>query len=191
MRRSEISLIATVVATLVVLLPGDARSTERLATIGSKYLPTEPPSLTDKGQSGLVSNDSTSRFISLVLNKSMALDLPRDVSDVMVGNQKIANAVLRTKRRVYLIGTGLGQTNVFFYDAKGQQIEGFNINVADHDLAERIPAREILVVSGADESTKNHIQVYECTPICAPAENATTAKPEPVVVVLPNVTSIH
>jgi Flp pilus assembly secretin CpaC len=164
---------------------------ERLATIAAKSLPVEPPTTTGNTLGGLVSNDSTSRFVSLVINKSMAFDLPRDVSDVMVGNQQIANAVLRTKRRVYVIGTGLGQTNVFFYDAKGQQIDALNVNVAHHELAERIADREILVVSGADESTKNHLRVYECTPLCSPSENATPEKKPDPVFVLPNVTSIH
>jgi hypothetical protein len=174
--------------------PSVIDATEHVATIGSKSLSVETretTALPGNGPGGLVSNDSTSRFVSLVINKSMAFDLPRDASDVMVGNQEIANAVLRTKRRVYVIGTGRGQTNVFFYDAKGQQIDALNVNVADHELAERIADREILVVSGADETTKNHLRVYECTPLCSPSENATPEKKPDPVFVLPNVTSIR
>jgi pilus assembly protein CpaC len=42
---------------------------------------------------------------------------------------KIANAVIRTARRAYLIGTGIGQTNIYFFDAEGRQLAGFDIAV--------------------------------------------------------------
>jgi len=139
----------------------------------------------------VVSNDSTSRFVALVINKTIVLDLPTATSDILIGNPKIANAVLRSKRRVYVVGLAAGQTNIFFYNAKGQQIDGLNVNVSDHEIAERIPTREILVVRGADETTKYHLQMFECTPTCSLAENAVAEKPpEPTYVVLPNVTSL-
>jgi hypothetical protein len=193
----NICLTTTMVATIAVLLAGADRApaAERVATRGSSYClqnPCPPDSGPDEfslGTSTSVSNDSTSRFVALVLNKSIALDLPRDVSDLLVANPKIANAVLRSKRRAYIIGTGPGQTNVYFYDAKGRQIDGLNVNVADHVVSQRIPAQEILVVRGAVEDSKQ-MQVYECEPICAPAENATPSAPPPTYLVLPNVTSL-
>ena len=195
MTRNTSSLTTTMVATIAALLAGADRApaAERVATRGSSYClqnpcpPDSGPAERGIGTSTSVSNDGTSRFVGLVLNKSLALDLPRDVSDVVVGNPKIANAVLRSKRRAYIVGTGLGQTNVYFYDAKGQQIDGLNVNVADHVISERIPTREVLVVRGAVEDNKQ-IQVYECAPICALAENATPDKPPPTFLVLPNVT---
>jgi len=107
----------------------------------------------------------------------------------MIGDSAIANAVLRSKRRAYVIGTGLGQTNVYFYDAKGHQIEGLNVNVAHHIVTERNSAREVLVVRGAEENPKQ-IQIYECVPACSPAENASPAAPLPNYFILPNVTSV-
>jgi hypothetical protein len=197
MRGNTPSLTRTMVAIIAALLAGadGAPAAERVATSGSGYClqnpcpPDRGPGEFGLGKSTGVSNDSTARFVGLVLNKSIALDLPSDVSDVFVGNPKIANAVLRSKRRAYIIGTGPGQTNVFFYDARGQQIEGLNVNVADHVISERIPTREVLVVRGATENDKQ-IQVYECAPICALAENATPAPPPPTYFVLPNVTSL-
>ncbi|HZS64192.1 MAG TPA: type II and III secretion system protein family protein [Xanthobacteraceae bacterium] len=75
------------------------------------------------------SGENTSSAISLGLGKSVVIDLPRDVKDVLVADPKIANAVIRSARRAYLIGTGIGQTNVFFFDATGQQIAGYDIAV--------------------------------------------------------------
>ncbi len=41
----------------------------------------------------------------------------------------IANAVVRSARRAYMIGVKVGQTSIFFFDAEGRQIAGFDIAV--------------------------------------------------------------
>ncbi|HET7490937.1 MAG TPA: type II and III secretion system protein family protein [Bradyrhizobium sp.] len=69
------------------------------------------------------------RFLSLGIGKSVVVDLPRDVKDVLVADPKIANAVIRSPQRAYIIGGGVGQTNVVFFDADGQQIAGYDIAV--------------------------------------------------------------
>ena len=70
-----------------------------------------------------------SQPIALGVSKSVVIDLPRDIRDVLVADPKIANAVVRSSRRAYIIGTAVGQTNVFFFDADGKQIAGFDIAV--------------------------------------------------------------
>jgi pilus assembly protein CpaC len=77
----------------------------------------------------VASSDSTATFVTLGIGKSVVIDLPRDVKDVLVADPKIANAVIRSERRVYMIGVAVGQTNVFFFDANGQQIAGYDIAV--------------------------------------------------------------
>ncbi len=67
--------------------------------------------------------------MTLGVSKSVVIDLPRDVKDVLVADPKIANAVVRSSRRAYIIGSAVGQTNVFFFDADGKQIAGFDIAV--------------------------------------------------------------
>src|SRR6185295_3483183 len=57
------------------------------------------------------------------------VDLPRDIKDVLVADPKIANAVVRSSRRAYIIGATVGQTNVYFFDAEGNQIGGLDIAV--------------------------------------------------------------
>src|SRR6185312_12182802 len=59
----------------------------------------------------------------------VAIDLPTDIKDVLVADPKVANAVIRTSRRVYMIGVAIGQTNIFFFGADGKQIAGFDIAV--------------------------------------------------------------
>jgi pilus assembly protein CpaC len=69
------------------------------------------------------------RFLSLGIGKSVVLDLPRDVKDVLVADPKIANAVIRSSQRAYIIGAGIGQTNVVFFDAEGQQVASYDIAI--------------------------------------------------------------
>src|SRR5205085_8302121 len=77
----------------------------------------------------LAGSDSTSRFVPLGIGKSVVIDLPRDIRDVLVADPTIANAVIRSTRRAYIIGAKVGQTNVFFFDADGHQIGGLDIAV--------------------------------------------------------------
>jgi len=87
------------------------------------YLP--PPG----GSIQVAGSDTTSRFVQLGIGKSVVIDLPRDVKDVLVAEPKYANAVIRSTRRAYLIGVSVGQTNIFFFDAEGRQIAGFDVAV--------------------------------------------------------------
>jgi pilus assembly protein CpaC len=77
----------------------------------------------------VAASEATSRFVPLGVGKSVAIDLPVDIKDVLVADPKIANAVIRSSRRVYMIGVKVGQTNIFFFDAHGRQIAGFDIAV--------------------------------------------------------------
>ena len=69
------------------------------------------------------------RFLSLGIGKSIVIDLPRDIKDVLVADPKIANAVIRSAQRAYIIGAAVGQTNIVFFDSAGQQIAAYDIAV--------------------------------------------------------------
>jgi pilus assembly protein CpaC len=69
------------------------------------------------------------RFLSLGIGKSAVIDLPRDIKDVLVADPKIANAVVRSAQRAYIIGAAIGQTNIVFFDSAGQQIVAYDIAV--------------------------------------------------------------
>jgi pilus assembly protein CpaC len=69
------------------------------------------------------------RFLSLGIGKSIVIDLPRDIKDVLVADPKIANAVVRSAQRAYIIGAAVGQTNIVFFDSAGQQIAAYDIAV--------------------------------------------------------------
>ncbi|MGY3451091.1 type II and III secretion system protein family protein [Bradyrhizobium sp. USDA 4353] len=69
------------------------------------------------------------RYMSLGIGKSVVVDFPQDVKDVLVADPKIANAVVRSARRAYIIGAAVGQTNVVFFDGEGQQVAAYDIAI--------------------------------------------------------------
>ncbi|MBN8967998.1 MAG: type II and III secretion system protein family protein, partial [Rhizobiales bacterium] len=69
------------------------------------------------------------RTLALGIGKSLVVDVPRDIKDVLVADPKIANAVVRSAQRAYIIGAAVGQTNIVFFDASGQQIAAYDIAV--------------------------------------------------------------
>jgi pilus assembly protein CpaC len=69
------------------------------------------------------------RFLALGVGKSIVIDLPRDIKDVLVADPKIATTVVRTAQRAYIIGAAVGQTNIVFFDSAGEQIAAYDIAV--------------------------------------------------------------
>jgi pilus assembly protein CpaC len=66
----------------------------------------------------------------LAQGKSAVIDLPVEARDVVVANPDIADAVMRTARRGFLLGVKNGETNVYFLDAQGRQILALEVRVA-------------------------------------------------------------
>jgi pilus assembly protein CpaC len=76
-----------------------------------------------------VDGQMNARPLSIGIGKSIVIDLPRDIKDVLVADPKIANAVVRSTQRAYIIGAAVGQTNIVFFDSAGQQIAAYDIAV--------------------------------------------------------------
>jgi pilus assembly protein CpaC len=76
-----------------------------------------------------VDGQMNARPLSLGIGKSIVIDLPRDIKDVLVADPKVANAVVRSTQRAYIIGASVGQTNIVFFDSAGQQIAAYDIAV--------------------------------------------------------------
>jgi len=74
-------------------------------------------------------NPAITRRISMGVGKSVIVDLPQDAAEIFVGNPKVANAVVRSARKLYIIGIDNGQTTVFALDAQGRQIASLEISI--------------------------------------------------------------
>jgi pilus assembly protein CpaC len=88
------------------------------------------------------------KFLALGIGKSLVIDLPRDVKDVLVADPKIANAVVRSPQRAYIIGAAVGQTNVVFFDAEGLQIAAYDIAVKRDLNGVRAALKQMLPMAG-------------------------------------------
>jgi pilus assembly protein CpaC len=96
------------------------------------------------------------RQLRLGLNKSMIVELPREMREVMVSNPKKLDAVLQTSTRAYLIGTDLGEASIFFADKEGHQIVTLEVTVERDlsglsDLLNRLLPKSKIQVQGIGE----------------------------------------
>jgi pilus assembly protein CpaC len=69
------------------------------------------------------------RRIDLSIGRSLIVELPRDAKEVFVANPKVANAVVRSTRKLFLIGLENGATSIFVMDAEGRQIAALEVSV--------------------------------------------------------------
>lgn len=113
-------------------------------------------------------DEVSGRVVRLALNKSMVIELPEDVRDVLVSSPKVADAVIRSSRKIYLIGMEVGETNVFLFGDGNRQIGQFELVVArdvaglEATIAEVVPGSRVkaqslgdsIVLSGTVPSTE-------------------------------------
>ncbi len=83
-------------------------------------------------------NATLSKHISMGVGKSIIVDLPRDASEVVVGNPKVADAIVRSARKLYIMGVENGQTTIFAMDSAGRQVTNLEISVG-RDVGELGP----------------------------------------------------
>lgn len=76
-----------------------------------------------------LSAGGATQSLSLPRGKSAIVELPVDVRDVLITNPAVADAVLRTPRRIYVLGLTSGQTDAVLFDASGRRILSLNIRV--------------------------------------------------------------
>ena len=76
---------------------------------------------------------AVSKSIVLPLDKAAIVELPLAAADVLVSQPTVVDAVIRSPRRVYLLGLTTGQTNAFFFDSRGRQILNLEI-VVERDM---------------------------------------------------------
>lgn len=72
---------------------------------------------------------AVARRIDLSIGKSIVVDLPRNAKEVFVANPKVANAVVRSTRKLFVIGVADGFTSIFAMDEEGRQIAALEISV--------------------------------------------------------------
>ena len=95
--------------------------------------------------------------VGLDVNKSMIIDLPTEVGEVIASQPAVATVVMRTKTRAIIQGVAGGDTNIFFLDPAGNNITVLDIkvvqprsdvgNALEAAIARNIPGSRIRVES--------------------------------------------
>jgi pilus assembly protein CpaC len=147
-------------------LPGHAlpgRALHWAAVSAAVLLPLQLAIAEAQAQSGASSHRITTRSsgsgaqkLDLSIGKSLIVDLPRDAKEVFVANPRVANAVVRSARKLFIIGVADGATSIFAMDGDGQQIAaleisvGRDLNVLRQTLRTALPRAEIEVKPAGD-----------------------------------------
>lgn len=96
---------------------------------------------------------AVTRALALDVNKSRIIHLSRPARDVLVANPAIADIGLRSPDTAFVVGRKIGETNVYFFDADGHQIDGVDLTVKFDSgavatvLHEMIPGEDIRVAT--------------------------------------------
>jgi pilus assembly protein CpaC len=135
-----------------------------LATLGAQALPA-------MAQDAQITVSSAAyggvRNLDLELNKSMIIDLPAGVAEVIVSQPRVAAAIMRTRTRAIIQGIGGGDTNIFFLDDNGRTIQVLDLrvikepsqvgNALEEALARVIPGSKISVESVTLKDDTNRV----------------------------------
>jgi pilus assembly protein CpaC len=109
--------VFTVAATFAYASTAVAQSGIPFSTGPSPQMRTGP---SDQGQS---------RAIEMGVGRSIVVDLPRDAKEVFVANPAVANAVVRSARKLFIIGVANGSTTIMALDNEGRQIAAFEMQI--------------------------------------------------------------
>ena len=94
---------------------------------------------------------SLARNLQLGVGKSVIVDLPEEAAEIYVGDPKIATAIVRSARRIYVSGVANGQTTIFALAPDGRKIAildvsvGRDVGALANMLAVALPGNDIHV----------------------------------------------
>jgi pilus assembly protein CpaC len=70
------------------------------------------------------------RRITIGVDKSMLIEMPVDLQNVLVSNPEVLDAVVQSSRQVYLLAKDVGDANAFFIGPDGQKLVFLEVSVA-------------------------------------------------------------
>jgi pilus assembly protein CpaC len=145
-RRMHTLGFARLIAPSIALAAALAASTPQIATAGEGAAP----------NSYVVAPGETKKSLQLGVGRSVIVDLPQDATEIFVGDPKVANAVVRSARRLYIAAVANGQTTIFALAADGGKIAAIEVSVG-RDIGElqqllnaALPGNDITVKTVAD-----------------------------------------
>lgn len=89
----------------------------------------EPPFPAGASDGDMGATQTGGRRLDLSIGRSVVIELNQDAKEIFVANPAVANAVVRSTRKLFLLGVANGSTSVFVMDAAGRQIASLEVNV--------------------------------------------------------------
>ncbi|HEX7761307.1 MAG TPA: type II and III secretion system protein family protein [Caulobacteraceae bacterium] len=120
LKSSALAAIALVTAT-VSAVPAAAGPETATASSSTAYAPATVRVDLTAG--------ATSQSLAIPAGKSALVDLPVDARDVLVTRPGVADVLLRSPRRISVLGMKEGSTDAIFFDAAGRRILSLDIRV--------------------------------------------------------------
>src|ERR1700727_44517 len=74
-------------------------------------------------------SDATAQPLQMGVGQSVIRDLPEEAGEIYVGDPTVANAIVRTARRIYISGVANGHTTIFALAKDGRRIAVFQVSV--------------------------------------------------------------
>ena len=100
-----------------------------IATVGVVAMDRAPAAEQHIQDANLVGGGLLAHPLLLGQGKSQVYDFPRDIRNVVVGDSKIADAVILSARRANIVGVATGASTITFFDAGGRQMASFDVTV--------------------------------------------------------------
>ena len=145
-RRMDTHRFARLIAPSVALAAALAAFAPQIALAGDGAAP----------NSYVVAPGEARKSLQLGVGRSVIVDLPQDATEIFVGDPKVANAVVRSARRLYVAAVANGQTTIFALAADGSKIAAIEVTVG-RDIGElqellnaALPGNDITVKTVAD-----------------------------------------
>lgn len=126
---------------------------------------------------------ASGRILNVGIGRSVVINLAEDAADVLISNPEIADAVLRTPRRIFVLGNTAGQSRLVLFGRSGRELASFSIRVEKDTsditriIRRLVPGTNILaesingnvVLSGTAKST---IEAQQAADIAAKFQGA-------------------
>jgi pilus assembly protein CpaC len=74
-------------------------------------------------------SDPAAQRLQLGVGQSIIFDLPEEAGEIYVGDPGVANAIVRSAKRVYISGVANGQTSIFALARDGRRIAAIQVSV--------------------------------------------------------------